>query len=266
MKNGGVMLAVLVLLVEGVVQAQPPWRGAPGGPFGPGRFAMMRALPDRDPLVSHVTELLQRPDVQVGIGLDMKQRAALAQFEGQVQQSVAQQMAEFFQQMRQNRAQGAPPDRTTFFQQIQEQRVAAQAKAAQNLPQILRPEQIARLHQIDLQWRGVLALGDAKVAEEAQVSADHRNAIQKLAEEYRAKARELRAQFFQNMRNAWRGGPGQPQSQTTGPATLAALDREDTAARKELETKAMNILSPEEKARWQKIQGEPFTFRADVLG
>jgi len=265
------VVAVAMLLATGTVaQAQGPGRMGPRGPFGPGgpgRFGMMRALPDHDPLVSHVMELLNRPDVQVGIHLDMKQRASLAEFQGQAQQMVAQQMAQFFQEMRQNRAQGVPQDRTTFFQQIQEQRTAAQAKAADNLPKILRPEQIARLHELDLQWRGVLALGDAKVAEEAGISAEHRNAIQNLAQEYRTKSRELRMQFFQNMRAAWRGPAAQTQTpQAAGPTTPAALDRADLAARKEFEDKALAILSPQEKARWQKIQGEPFTFRADFTG
>ncbi|MGC8669245.1 MAG: hypothetical protein ACP5VE_14135 [Chthonomonadales bacterium] len=268
MRKCGLMLAAVCLLLGSVAQAQRPGRVGPGGgPFGPGRFGMMRALPDHDPLVSHVMELLARPDVQVGIHLDMKQRAALDEFQGQAQQAVAQQMAQFFQEMRQNRSQGIPPDRNTFFQQIQEQRTAAQAKAAGNLPQILHPEQMARLHELDLQWRGVLALGDAKVAEEAHIGAEHRSAIQKLAEEYRAKSRELRMQFFQNMRNAWRNGANQPPSQVVnGPTTLAALDRADLAARKEYEAKALAILSAEEKARWMKIQGEPFTFRADFQG
>jgi len=153
-------------------------------------------------------------------------------------------------------------------QQMQQLQSDMQTKVNQGLSNILTPAQATRLHQLDLQWRGVLAIADPKVNEELQASQEHAKAITDLVTEYKTKSQEMIRQFFQNMRgNRAQGGgntppPGQP---NINPQEFrAAIEKADTVARKEAEEKALPILSDAEKTQWTKIQGRPFTFRKDL--
>lgn len=263
------------------------------GQFGGRQRGFMgnRGQADRNPLTSHVMELIQRPDVQTEIRLDLKQKAALMQVQTQAQQQYQQQMQQMFQTMRQNRgqaAQGTQQDRAAQRQQMrdqmQQQRATFQTQLNEKLNDVLRPDQQARLHQLDLQWRGPLSIADQKVAEEAQVTNEHRAAITTLLNDYQQKQREARQQLFQGMRGGRRGfgangqpgannQPNQPQGQQVQPQQrtpqqmqqdFLALQRQDEAARKEAEDKALALLTPDERAHWDAAIGPKFAFRQDI--
>lgn len=279
--------------------------GGRGGAFGVGR--QRGGQPDRNPMTTHVMELINRADVQNNIHLDLKQKTALTQFQGEAQKMVRDQMQQMFQTMRQqnggrggrNGAQNGQDDgqadrnaqRQQMRTQMQAQREAIQTKITTGLNEVLRPDQVTRLHQLDLQWRGVLSLADPKVADEVKVSAEHRSATTTLLTEYQTKSREARQQLFQSMRgnrqqNGGRGNGFGNAAGNVGNATnngaagnsnnaqgnpaqngqnpFAAIERTDAAARKEAEDKALALLSRDEKARWTTAQGAPFTFRTDL--
>lgn len=258
--------------------------GGQFGQFGPGArggFGMQFAQTnDRNPLTSHVYALVNRPDVQNNIRLDLNQKNALAQYQQQAQDSIRQQMQQMFQNMRAQRgqrgqrgqgAQRDPNQRQQMREQMQSQRAEIQNKITTGLNDVLKPDQVKRLHELDLQWRGVLSLADPKVADEVQVSSEHRAAISTLLNDYQAKQREARQQMFQQFR-ANRQQPNQPNQPNqqrqlnaqTGANPFLALQRQDDAARKDAEEKALALLSADERAKWQKAQGAPFTFRTDI--
>src|SRR5207253_1277230 len=157
-------------------------RGGPGGQFG--------RQNDHNPLVSHVMELIYRTDVRNELHLTLKQRNALEQYSAQSQQAVNAKMQQTIQDLGlRNRGGGrnaAPPTgdpaaqadqaaqqqqaQQQARQQVQEQRTQLQNQVNQGVFEILTSEQAKRLHELDLQWRGVLSNADAKVAEEIQVS------------------------------------------------------------------------------------------------
>jgi hypothetical protein len=246
-----------------------------------------------------VFELINRPDVQSNIKLDLRQKNALAQYQQQSRASVQQQMQQMFQNMRGQRGQrgqlgaggqpGQPGDqgqqaqpgrqdpaqRQQLREQIQAQRAEIQTKITAGLNDILKPEQVQRLHELDLQWRGALSMADSKVADEVQLTPEHRTAISGVVSDYQAKIRESRQQMMQQFRGNRNGfGAGQqPGAQGQQPAqanranmanSITEMRRQEAAARKEAEDKALGLLSAEEKSRWTKAQGQPFTFRTDI--
>jgi hypothetical protein len=242
---------------------------------------------DHNPLVSHVMALVNRPDVQNNIHMDLKQKNALAQYQQQAQESVRQQMQQMFQNMRAQGGQGGgrgqrgqrgqqdPAQRQQMREQMQAQRSAVQNKINTGLTDLLKPEQAQRLHELDLQWRGVLSVADAKVADEAQISQEHRAAITTLLNEYQQKQQQARQEMFQQFRANRQAGvngqqqpnaPAQPNARNgqNNVNPFVALQRQDEAARKDAEEKALALLSPEERGRWQKVLGQPFTFRTDL--
>ncbi len=250
-----------------------------GGPFGQGRGGQA----DRNPLVSHAMQLLNRADVQNDIHLDLKQKQALQDTETQAMSDWRQQRQQMFQSMRQNRGQDqtAPQDRTQRRQQMreqmQQQQTAFQTQLQGKVDQILRPDQVRRLHELDLQWRGPLAVADPKVADELQISQEHRAVIATLANDYLNAQRQARMDLFRSLRPNRRqpgqgGQPGQPDA--AAPATpptpeemqsrFEALQRSDAAARKTAEEKALAELSPDERARWTAATGSPFVFERDL--
>ncbi len=261
--------------------------GGPGGQGGPGGGMFGRGGPggfgqgqnDHNPLVSHVMELIYRPDVRTEIHLTLKQRNALDQYRDQSRQAVQAKMQQMFQDLglrnRPNRQTAAQPgdpaaqadqaaqqQQQQVFQQFQDQRMQLQNQVNKGAFELLKPEQAKRLHELDLQWRGVLSNADAKVAEEVQVSQEHRTAVMALVTDYQAKAGDARRQAFQNMRGNRQGNAGGLNASQQNPFTAA--QKADDIARKEAEDKALPILSAEEKSRWTAAHGRPFTFRKDI--
>ena len=132
-----------------------------------------------------------------------------------------------------------------------------------NLPKFLRPEQIKRLNELDLQWRGPLVLSDAQISKPLDLTAEQKQQITALLEQYRTaqqkKFAEVNAAF--------------PAQRGTTVSTAAAPDikalTEDIAAgheslaktRQELGTKALTLLTPEQQAQWKTLQGKAFVFR-----
>jgi hypothetical protein len=262
--------------------------GGPGGQGGQGGGMFGRGGPgsvgqgqnDHNPLVSHVMELIYRSDVRTEIHLTLKQRNALDQYKAQSQQAVQAKMQQMAQDLglrnrpnRQNAAQPGDPvaqadqaaqqqQQQQVFQQFQDQRTQLQNQVNQGAFDLLTVEQAKRLHELDLQWRGILSNAEAKVAEEVQVSQEHRTSVMALVTECQAKAGDARRQAFQNMRGNRQGNAGGLSANQQNPFT--AVQKADDDARKEAEEKALPILSTEEKSHWTAAQGRPFTFRKDI--
>lgn len=157
--------------------------------------------------------------------------------------------------------------REQIQQQIQQSQTELQNKISQGLADILRPEQIARLHQLDLQWRGALSMADPEVAKEAGVSQEHRTAVNALVTEYHARMRDARQQMFEAMRAERQAAASNANGTGTSGIRqdpLIALERKDTAARDELNEKALKAISAEEKDGWRSASGRPFVFRTDL--
>src|ERR1051325_3840416 len=111
------MVAALTLAIGAPALAQAGYgqgrgRGGGGqGAFPPGRFGAPRAGQGRrDPLVTHVLELIYRIDVRNHLGLSLKQKNALDQYQEQTRQAINAKMTQMAQDLGlNNRRRGGPP-------------------------------------------------------------------------------------------------------------------------------------------------------------
>jgi serine/threonine protein kinase len=110
--------------------------------------------------------------------------------------------------------------------------LAAKDKA---LPDILRPAQAKRLQQIALQQRGAFALADPEVA-----------AAVRLTDEQKTKVQSIGEKAFVGLPGPTRHGPR---------PDWKKFEEADRSAKEAI----LNLLTPEQKARWDKLTGEPFT-------
>jgi hypothetical protein len=118
--------------------------------------------------------------------------------------------------------------------------VAAETLVA--VSEVLKPEQVTRLKQIELQQAGVAAFTRADVEKALTLNDEQKTTHKAIADESSTKMRELR-------------GGGQGGGRTRGTPDLAKV----TALRKEMGDKALAVLTDDQKKSWQSMTGEVFT-------
>jgi hypothetical protein len=270
---------------------------APGGPQGPQRAggqrfgAPMQAMRGGpmgpvDPTRTHVMELLQRAEVRSDLHLDIKQKAALDNLDANAPVEIQNRLREQFrntdvqsirslpqEEQRAKLQELAQANRAQVMAEMQ----AWQGELTEKVKAILRPGQVKRLNEIDLQYRGVLSLTDSKVAELLKVSNEHRTEIGKIYGDFQSAQQQLMQDFVQKMRDSGAfGGPGGAQGARQGgrqsgfnpqefQARMQPVQQKIEAQKKEAEEKVNALLSAEEKQAWAAAQGEKITFRKDVI-
>jgi hypothetical protein len=111
----------------------------------------------------------------------------------------------------------------------------------------LRPEQITRLKQIELQERGVQALAAPEVEKSLHLTA-----------EQKAKLAEIAREFDSAVHPTLGGAAKQKDS--------SAVLRHMLETRRRLMDKAVAILTPEQKKTWSTLAGPPFDFKIEKRG
>lgn len=150
-------------------------------------------------------------------------------------------------------------------------KLAAETQARTGkIKDVLTPDQYARLLELDLQRRGLLALGDPAVAEQIKLDAAKRAPIAALAGEAQ---RKMDAAFSEALLGADAGGTGPrtpaavagrvEQFQRDMKNRLSPIRQKTDKIKKGAEANILALLSDEERTRWQDAQGEPFSFRKD---
>jgi len=247
----GILTLALALGVLSVAGAQRGG-GMRGGAFG-----------GDSPTRSNTMGLLMRPEVQTELRLDIGQRKALDQLFQQSRTEMRQRMRQNFQNMRNLSREERRAQMEQMRTQIQEQRAAYQGEISKKVEEILKPKQVQRLHELDLQRRGPLALADPKVAEEIGISNEKRAQVNKINSDLQAENRQVMQQFFEQMRlqdGVRRGANFDWQD------AMAPLQRKRAELRKTAEEKVLALLTSEEKARWKAAQGEKFRGWRDQPG
>src|SRR5688500_2715712 len=155
--------------------------------------------------------LLMRIDVKSHLHVTLKQQQAIEEVLTGAQKRQQEQRQALFQNRPQpNNAQGLSRDERRqqmqqFFQQNAEQMRAGrqqfEGELSEQIKQILKPEQVSRLYQLDYQHRGPLALADPKVAQDVKLSPETQQEIQKIMADHRTQAGELSREFFAGFRN-----------------------------------------------------------------
>ena len=245
---------------------------------------MQNAMPQQgplrlDPARTNESSLLRRNDVRHELLLSGEQQdkitKAILAGQQQLSQQIATTMQDRFAQMRQNR-QGfgamSPQERQAYFQQMREQTqqkinddVSSQDKV---LEQSLTPGQIARLHQLDLQWRTPMALVDSKLADKFAINRDQLSEIKKVEEAFiQQQHTDMRSAFqpppapVGSDPNANAAAPLTPQQRMAQTADLMKqADQSLYKVRNDDANNAYHALTPEQKQQWLQMVGKLFYF------
>jgi hypothetical protein len=204
----------LLALLAGPAMAQG--RGGRGGQGGPGGFGGGGPI-----------NLLGNPSVQKELNLDDAQKEKVTALVTQTREK----MTSVRDQLQGLQA----SERMTRQQELAR---PINESALQTAATFLKPEQLKRLHEIELQQRGpAQALADPAIAKKLNISPEQATKIKALMTEMQSQASEIRT--------------------AAGTDRQAAMQKAQ-ALRRETNTKVAALLTDEQKATWKELTGAPF--------
>ena len=109
--------------------------------------------------------------------------------------------------------------------------------ALKSAASFLKPEQIKRLHEIEIQQRGATALSDPVIAKKLGVTDEQTTKVKSILADQQSEMQEIR--------------------QSAGQDFQAAMPKIQ-ALRKETNTKVMALMTEDQKKTWKEMTGEPF--------
>jgi hypothetical protein len=194
------------------------------------------------PAANHSRELLKRADVQKELGIDAYQKDALADMLRQSDQPIVVHPVVEYQDISRLSDDERKRWQADINRQAAEQTTHILNERRRMVEEILRPDQRKRLMEIDLQWRGLLALGDESLSERLGISSPFQQSIAVILSEFEAKRVGL--------------------SSPSGKPEKTHSPRYETrrVLWQEAEQKVLALLSDEEKSRWAQAVGKPFKF------
>ncbi len=148
--------------------------------------------------VTHCAEvlLLGRQDVRKELMMTGRQQAQTDDLIEKQRQDLIMKQATLYQQMREKMREGGqsfrdvgPDQRRAILEetrgQVQKQLEPFAAAQMRDLEALLTPGQVTRLHQLDLQWRGGLALADLKLASRLNLTPEQNEKTAEFLQAYR---------------------------------------------------------------------------------
>ena len=269
-------------------QKQTTQTAPPQNPFGPGSPLGGQLAPlmmsfgssfggTVDLSHSNAMNLLQRNDVRTELLITSPQREKLDEMKSSSQQELMQRVqtsaAENFQGI-----QNAPPEqRLDLVQQgltkLQDTVQTYQNDLDKNIEKLLDRNgsggvpQVERLRQLDLQFRGPLALSEKKLADNMKLTPDQRTIVSTALSEYVQVQGQAMMKAFSGMGPGAAGGPPGAGGAGFNPQEMQkkmteAMQSEDIKkARKASEKKVTDAMTAEQKETWKSWLGKPFTFR-----
>ena len=213
--------------------------------------------------------LLMRSDVQREISLGLRQKTAIEELQQKSQVARQQKMGAVMQNVAAGLRNANPQDRQAQMQDVQTQMETAmnslEGELSEQIKKILKPEQVTRLHELDLQKRGPIALSDSKVQEELKITQPSRSEIAKLVAVFNTKQREIMMTGMQQLQQNGGGiQPGQRPTQQKMQEILAPLQKKVADEQTATEELIVTVLTPEESETWTKALGVKFRFRTDI--
>jgi len=227
--------------------------------------------------------LIERTDVRSELFIEPEQRDLLSDIDQQGTQQLQMKMVQTVLQNTVNNpdfkalaqlGNGQKPNPgvlqdvlNTSFKAMQDGLQAFQASIDAKEEAVLNAKQKKRLHELDLQWRGLLALSDKKVADELTITADQKAIVDAALKAYQ----EVQTSVFEPLMSQAMQLNAQTSNNTRAPRTfdqqevqrtLAAAMESDTMtkARASAEAKVKASLTAEQLAQWKKMLGQKFYF------
>ena len=225
------------------------------GPFGMGGpfAAAGHGLNIVDPGVSYVFQLINRGDVRSELFLDSKQKERIDQMFAE-ENAAAQERANA---LKDSAKAGTALKTSQFFGPNATER-------EKKLAEILTVKQLKRLKQLDLQYRGPLAMGVKKVAEQVKLDDTEKPAVADLLSKYHEAVRKALGMEQKIQRSENTNGDSSVSVSTSvnvsgNQEELAQkaqkAQEEIEAARKALSTRALKSIASEHAAEWKSLAG-----------
>ena len=273
-------------LSTGVLAQLPGAAPSRAGGFGMGQRQFGSFV---DPSHSAIEILVRRDDVRSQILLSAKQLEALNGADKQMQQQIGQKMRDAMSALQS----ASPQERQAKLQEMQSQAklISAEYQASQDkkIEAILKPDQWARLRELDLQWRGPMSLSDKKVGEPFRLTTDQRTKVEAALKQCQDTQRNAIMAGIGSFTN---GAPGKYNRTTGGPPAsgaapgnatkgggggsgfsiplaeevqkrMAEFEKLTQTALRTGNTRVLAMLTQDQKQRWDKALGKPFAFRTN---
>ena len=281
------------VLVGGVILNINDFNGEPGlyAPYGgynafifpplyPTQIAQVEPITERvspkviNPARNYVTYLVNRDDVQANILLSSSQRQALNSMQNIARTALFEKLTQNTNSLSQLVQEQSNDSNANLDSQMKELVLERDSIEANNdryliskLKSTLTTKQLARLDQLDLIWRGPVAITDQSVASRVGVSPEKKQKIDALYSGYKRKvARSLG--IDQNAASARKRTAVARSSQATTSKTpqdwniwADRTERDIENYRKRIGNSAYQLLSAEQQARWKALTGRQFVFR-----
>ncbi|MEW4567122.1 Spy/CpxP family protein refolding chaperone [Tautonia sp. JC769] len=211
-----------------VILSAPVLAQRPGGPGqgGPGRPGGMRGMQ------GGLVQILSMPPVVDELELSEEQTSKVRTIADQFREELMGRMRE----TREALADLGPEARRDRFEEMTR---TLDESAQERLQEVLEPEQMTRLRQIQLQLQGVQAFANPRVKESLKLDDEQQSKLSELIEAYRSETQSLMA----DAREADQRGQ---------------VMRDLMELRRETLDKAMSILTDEQKSSWDELTGETF--------
>ena len=223
-----------------------------------------------DPTNSSAMTLLQRDDVKSEIRLSQRQGEQLDEAQKKAQEDMQKSFREAapdpasMQNLSDDERKEKMQEIRTKMQEVaRTSQTAMSADIDKKAQEVLRPDQIKRLRELDLQWRGPLALSDTKVADKFGLTAEQKTKVTALVADYRKTQQTMINDVMTSLRPK-SDDPNTPPARPDPAAIMSKMnDVQDKLdkIRTEMGEKALATLTDEQKTAWKTAQGEKFTFR-----
>ncbi len=234
----------------------------------PGMMGMRGASANMNPAVSAIGSLLNRNDVKTEITLSQKQGEQMTELQTKSMQELGTKIRENLPDFKslgdlsEEERKSKFDEMRTKIQDVAQTQMNASSDASEKKAQeILRAEQWKRLQELDLQFRGPLALAQPKLAEKFALTADQKTKIAALLTEYQTKRQELMTGVFSSFQMPKQGeAPVMPDMDAIKAKMTKATETSEKL-RKTQGEKVLPLLTDAQKAAWTAAQGVPFKFR-----
>jgi hypothetical protein len=186
------------------------------------------------PAANFSEALLKRTDVQNELGIDANQKESLAKV---LSESNAPAIVRTYPDMSRLSDDERKQWQAEINRQANKDIAFLMNEHRREVEGVLRPDQRKRLTELDLQWRGILALVDQSLSDELRILPSHYKAIEQIVNAFEVKRINLSS-------------------------VRPRVDRyqKRQVLLRETEQKVLALLSDEEKGRWTLKIGEPFKF------
>jgi hypothetical protein len=230
-----VLLSGLVVLLAAATVAQAQDRRPGRGGFGFSGFG--------GGFGASSSQLLGTPEVQKELGVTDEQKGLIEDMVADIREKMREAFAgggfQDFQNLSQEERQKRREENRKKGEEIQK-------KADEMVSMILEQNQLDRLQQLKLQREGVNAFSRDEVAQKLNLSQEQRDKIRKIREEA--------------FPEPGSGGGGQQNFQNMSDDERREFVTRMRERGEKMNTDILAVLTPDQKANWEKMQGKPFDF------